>query len=181
MKLNSNSISSKLYRWFYGTNDLPNNLCPYFWKLVLAWLVLIPYSLVGLPSIVMELYDKDYRYHDVSTGKRIGIGALCYIVLFFIFCMLSSIGWFFVLPEKDSFYEFAGTIGFFIWGISIVIGVIEGFKAYKEWNYKRKIKYDEYGRRIYNFHKEEKTYLVVEFAKAKYNKYCPKIDWIDKE
>ena len=61
------------------------------------------------------------------------------------------------------------------------MGIIEGFKAFKEWNYKRKIKYDEYGRGIYNFHKEEKTYLVVEFVKAKYNKYCPKIDWIDKE
>ena len=60
MKLNSNSISSKLYRWFYGTKELPNNLCPYFWKLVLAWLVLIPYSLVCLPVILTEIYDKEY-------------------------------------------------------------------------------------------------------------------------
>lgn len=181
MKLNSNSISSKLYRWFYGTNDLPNNLCPYFWKLVLAWLVLIPYSLVGLPSIIMEITDKDYKYNDVSTGKRIGIGALVYILIFFVGCMLSSIGWFFVLPAKDSFYYFAGTVGFLLWVVTIVIGVIEGFKALKEWNYNRKIKYDENGWRIYDSHKEEKTYLVVEFAKAKYNKYCPKIDWIDKK
>ena len=177
MKLNKNSISSKLYRWFYGTNDLPNNLCPYFWKLVLAWLVLIPYSLVCLPSIIMEVYEKDYKYNDVSTGKRIGIGALCYILLFFIFCMLSFIGWFFVLPTKDSFYAFAGSIGIFVWIGAIVIGIIEGCREFNEWNYRRKIKYDENGRRIWNEPKEEKTYLVVEFAKAKYNKYCPKIDW----
>jgi hypothetical protein len=181
MKLNSNSISSKLYRWFYGTNDLPNNLCPYFWKLVLAWLVLIPYSLVCLPVILHELFDKTYRFTDNSTGKRIGYSSLTYALLFFIGCMLSSIGSFFIQPEKDSFYGFMGTLGFCLWVCAIVIGVIEGFKAFNEWNYSRKIKYDEYGRRIWNQPKEEKTYLVVEFAKAKYNKYCPKIDWIDKK
>jgi hypothetical protein len=181
MKLNSNSISSKLYRWFYGTNDLPNNLCPYFWKLVLSWLVLIPYSLFCLPVILHELFDKTYRFTDNSTGKRIGYSSLTYALLFFIGCMLSSIGWFFIEPEKDSFYQFMGTLGFVIWVVSIIIGIVEGFKAFKEWNYSRKIKYDENGRRIWNQPKEEKTYLVVEFAKAKYNKYCPKIDWIDKK
>jgi hypothetical protein len=182
MKLNSNSISSKLYRWFYGTNDLPNNLCPYFWKLVLAWLVLIPYSLVCAPVIIMELIDGDgYRYQDNSTGKRIGLSALVYFILFCVMCMISFIGWFFVLPEKDSFYGLMGTIGSLVWVAVIITGAIEGYKAFEEWNYRRKIKYDENGRRIYNFHKEEKTYLIVEFAKAKYNKYCPKIDWIDKK
>ena len=181
MKLNSNSISSKLYRWFYGTNDLPNNLCPYFWKLVLAWLVLIPYSLVCAPVIIGELINKDYRYHDNSTGKRIGFSVLIYTLLFFIGCMLSSIGWFFIHPEEDSFYQFMGTLGFCLWGCAIVISVVEGYKAFKEWNYSRKIKYDKNGYRIWNEPKEEKTYLVVEFTKAKYNKYCPKIDWIDKK
>lgn len=177
MKLNSNSISSKLYRWFYGTNDLPNNLCPYFWKLVLAWLVLIPYSLVSLPTIIMELCDKDYKYTDNSTGKRIGVGVLCYFLLYCIGCALTLIGWFFITPEKDSFYMFAGTVGGIVWFTAIIIGSVEGIKVLKEWNYKRKRKYDENGRRIWGEPKEPKTYLIIEFTKAKYNKYCPKIDW----
>jgi hypothetical protein len=93
--------------------------------------------------------------------------------------MLSFIGWFFILPTKDSFYDFMGTIGAILWMASIMIGVIEGVTALKDRNRKRKIKYDENGRRIWSEPKEEKTYLVVEFAKAKYNKYCPKIDWMD--
>jgi len=181
MKLNLNSISSKLYRWFYGTKELPNNLCPYFWKLVLAWLVLIPYSLVCLPVILTEIYDKEYKYNDNSTGKRIGLSVLVYGTIFCIICMISVFGLFFIKPEKDGLYEFMAFFGVFVWLVAIVIGVIEGTKALKEWNYRRKIKYDEYGRRIWNEPKEEKTYLVVEFAKAKYNKYCPKIDWIDKK
>jgi hypothetical protein len=179
MKLNSNSISSKLYRWFYGTNDLPNNLCPYFWKLVLAWLVIVPYSLVCLPMIVLELIDKGYKYSDNSTGKRIGMSTIVYFILFVISSMVSFICVFFVSPEKDSFYLSLSALGAMIWVIAIVIGVIEGYKVFTEWNYRRKIKYDENGYRILNPPKQEKTYLVVEFAKAKYNKYCPKIDWID--
>ena len=157
MKLNSNSISSKLYRWFYGTNDLPNNLCPYFWKLVLSWLVLIPYSLFCLPVILHELFDKTYRVTDNSTGKRIGFSLLIYALLFFIGCMLSTIGWFFVLPEKDSFYNFMGSLGFLLWVASIIFGIVEGYKAYKEWDYRRKIKYDENGDRIWGQPKEQQS------------------------
>jgi len=177
MTLNSNSTSTKLYKWFYGTNDLPTNLCPYFWKLVLAWLVLVPYSLVCLPMIVLELTDKGYKYSDTSTGKRIGMSVIAYFILFVISSMISLICAFFVLPEKGSFYMAMVSIGTMTWVIAIVIGVVEGYKAFKDWNYRRKIKYDENGYRIWNEPKQEKTYLVVEFAKAKYNKYCPKIDW----
>jgi hypothetical protein len=179
MKLNSNSISSKLYRWFYGTNDLPNNLCPYFWKLALAWLVVIPYSLVCLPVIIMELKDSNYQYHENSTGKRIGYSVLTYFMLFLIGCALSLIGFFFITPEKGSFYLFMGSLGGFVWIIAIAICLSEGVKSLQDWNYRRKIKYDENGYRIWNEPKEEKTYLIIEFVKAKYSKYCPKIDWTD--
>lgn len=177
MTLNQNSTSAKLYKWFYGTNDLPTNLCPYFWKLVLAWLVLVPYSLVCLPMIVLELTDKGYKYNDTNTGKRIGMSVIAYFMLFVISSMISLICAFFVLPEKGSFYMAMVSIGTMTWVVAIVIGVVEGYKAFKDWNYRRKIKYNENGYRILNPPKQEKTYLVVEFAKAKYNKYCPKIDW----
>lgn len=181
MKLKSNSISSKLYRWFYATEYLPTNLCPYFWKLVLAWLVLIPYSLVCLPVILTEIYDKEYKYTDNSTGKRIGLSAIIYGMIFVILCLILFFGLFFIEPEKGSLYQFMSTFGGFTWIVTIVVGSIEGVKALKERNQRRKIKYDERGNRIWDEPKEEKTYLVVEFVKAKYNKYCPKIDWVDKK
>jgi hypothetical protein len=127
--------------------------------------------------IVLELTDKGYKYNDTSTGKRIGMSVIAYFMLFAIASMVALICAFFVSPEKDSFYLFLSTLGAMIWVIAIVIGVVEGYKAFKDWNYRRKIKYDENGYRIWNEPKQEKTYLVVEFAKAKYNKYCPKIDW----
>jgi hypothetical protein len=127
--------------------------------------------------IVLELTDKGYKYSDTSTGKRIGMSVVAYFLLLAIASMVALICAFFVSPEKDSFYLFLSTLGAMIWVIAIVISVVEGYKAFKDWNYRRKIKYDENGYRIWNEPKQEKTYLVVEFAKAKYNKYCPKIDW----
>jgi hypothetical protein len=121
--------------------------------------------------------DKDYKYNNNSTGKRIGFSVLIYFMLFCISSMLSVIGLLFITPEKDTFYMFMVTLGIMIWAAAIVIGVIEGVKALIEWNHSRKINYDENGRRIWGEPKEQKTYLVVEFVKAKYNKYCPKIDW----
>jgi hypothetical protein len=127
----------------------------------------------------MELFDKTYEVTDNSTGKRIGYSLLTYFLLFLVGCMLSFIALFFIAPEKDSFYGFMGSLGGVLWIIGIMIGIVEGVKALKEWNRTRKIKYDEDGYRIWEQPKEEKTYLVVEFVKAKYNKYCPKIEWND--
>ena len=31
MKLNSNSVTARLYRWFYMNDQMPKSLCPYFW------------------------------------------------------------------------------------------------------------------------------------------------------
>ena len=178
MKLNSNSISSKLYKWFYGTEGLPNNLCPYFWKLVLAWLILIPYSMVCIPVILSEIFDKDYKYYDNSTGKRIGFSLLIYFMVFVVFSMLSLFGLFFIEPEVGSLYMNMVITGVFVWITTVVIGIIEGVKYFKEWNRERKIKYDESGRIINNRPTEKKPLLIVEFIRAKYNRYCPKIEWV---
>ena len=55
MKLTKNSFNSKLYRWFYCTNQLPINLCPYFWKLLMAWVLLIPVVVITLPVTLGEI------------------------------------------------------------------------------------------------------------------------------
>jgi acyl-homoserine lactone acylase PvdQ len=70
MKLNINSTSAQLYRWFYATEQMPQSLCPYFWKLVLMWVFILPYTILSLPVILMDLKDPDRR----TTGERAGVG-----------------------------------------------------------------------------------------------------------
>jgi len=56
-----------------------------------------------------------------------------------------------------------------------VIGIIEGVKHLREYSTTNKSYYsEEENKWVY---KKTKVNMTAEFIKAKYNKYCPKIDW----
>lgn len=173
MTLNQNSTSARLYKWLYSAESLPNNLCPYFWKVVLAYLIIIPYTLLALPYLIGLAISKESSKND-SFGKRIGIG---FVLYFFMWCaasVLCFIAMFFITPVRHSLYEFMAMLGGLVCFVCLAIGVGYLIDEYKENRRKSKIKYNEHGYRIY---KEPKSNLIVEFVKAKYGKYCPKIDW----
>lgn len=54
MKLNKNKWHAKLYRAFWKTKDMPNNLCNYFWELVFALVFTIPAWQVYIPLFKKE-------------------------------------------------------------------------------------------------------------------------------
>ena len=162
MKLNKNSISAKLFRWFYRTSELPTNLCPYFWKLVMAYVFAIPLFIITLPYAII---DKD-SYNE-SLGNRIWKGLVCWFGLFLLITALTPIMLFWYTPVKDSFLEILIHCGFLVWLAGLIIGIIWFIHYLGE-----KIK----ERR--NLPKEEKrSNIIVEMVKATYYKYCPKIDW----
>ena len=164
MKLNKNSISAKLFRWFYRTSELPTNLCPYFWKLVMAYVFAIPVFIISLPYVIV---DKDS--HNESLGNRIGLGIVCWFGLFLLIAALSLIMLFWYTPVKDSFLEILIEIGICTWLTGLTIGGMWFIHHLGE-----KIK----ERKRRNLPKEEKrSNIIVEMVKATYYKYCPKIDW----
>lgn len=173
MKLNINSISANLYRWFYATSKMPQTLCPYFWKLILMWVFILPYTILSLPVILMARKDTEHR----STGERAGIGVIIWFILFMLGCMLSYVGLFWANPKKDTFFLFTLTVGFIGWALTIIFSAVGLFKWTKEKLENRHIRYDEDGYRIWDPVKEKQPSIIKEFVKAKYHKYCPKIDW----
>lgn len=175
MKLNINSVSARLYRWFYATSVMPQSLCPYFWKLVLMWVFILPYTILSLPCILIDLTDRGDS--SKSTGERAGVGFIMWFILVMILCMLSWIGLFFAMPTKDSIFSHTLMIGALGWIAVIVFGGIELYKFLKEKWENRNVKYDEHGWRIWEEPKEKEPSIITSFIKAKYNKYCPKIDW----
>ena len=54
MKIKTNSIHAKIYRFVYSS-DLPMNLCPYFWSLIWAIVVFIPDLIIKLPVLLWNL------------------------------------------------------------------------------------------------------------------------------
>ena len=180
MTLNTNSLNAKLYCWFYGKTayHLPNNLCPYFWKLILAWLLLVPYALFcTLYILTNEIFNPKYENGDHKTGERFGISLLLNGIIIMLFLMINVVVWFFVdYTPKSIFSELLGP-GAMLWVVAIGFGIYYGIKALHEYIKEKRIPRDENGYRIYPEYKEKKPNLIVEFAKAKYGKYCPKIDW----
>lgn len=184
MKLNANSLSAKLYCWFYGKpkNYLPNNLCPYFWKLVLAWVLLVPYSLFcTLYILTSEIFNDNYKNGDHKSGERIGMSAILNGIVFMLLLMINVVVCFFVDYTPKSIFSALLPPGIMVWVVVICFSIYYGIKALVEHIKDRRIPRDENGYTIYSGYKEKKPNLMVEFVKAKYGKYCPKIDWTNKD
>jgi len=183
MKLNHNSISAKLYRWFYGTKSMPSNLCPYFWKLVISYLFALPLILLTFPYEIINFKDRD---NDEPIGFRVFVS---FIVCFFVFAAFAIIVTpsylFGYRPTPDHFMYNVMIGGLMLWIVGTVVGVYYGIKYLVTKIKDSKNLYDEDGDRYYGYdangnkiyYQEEKPNIIVEFIKAKYNKYCPKIEW----
>lgn len=186
MKLNSNSFTAKVYRWFNSIHyhsDMPSNLCPYFWKLLFMWLVIIPYVALTLPVQIITKFDKK------TFGESIAYTVIFYAALFALVVLATLPISFFTTFADGSFWcnMLQGSILFWIvivavalyYGIGYLIERLkEGRKLYDDegWRY---YGVDSEGYKIY--HKTKKPSIVVEFIKAKYNKYCPQIEWTDEK
>ena len=166
MILNHNSISARLYRWFYETNIMPNNLCPYFWKLAIAYTFALPLLILTLPYTILSA-----KRH--SSTPRIGYSIVFYIITFIAISMLSVFGLSFVTPEENTFYFFLVAFGIMVWSLIFLFGICKLISVliikWQSWRYYKKYNYDK--------PKITKVNLIVEVVKAKYHKYCPKIDW----
>jgi hypothetical protein len=165
MILNSNSFHAKLYRWFYGTDKLPESLCPYFWKLVIAYILFIPFGILTLPY---EIFSRtgDVVEDDECISYRIGSSLVLYFMLFLIVCLLSSISLFWYFNPKDRIFTNIQVGGLIAWIVIFGVVIYEFFKYLRnKWIYK-------------SYFKEKTDNIITSFVKAKYNKYCPKITWV---
>jgi hypothetical protein len=143
------------------------------------YLTIIPYTLISIPVVVYDLFDKNYSNGDRKTGERLGISVGVYIALFILATLISAILALFIKVEKNTLFEFLVVGGCLFWTGLIVIGVIEGVKHLREYSTTDKSYYSETEKKW--IYEKTKVNLTTEFIKAKYNKYCPKIDWVSNE
>ena len=166
MNLNRNSWYAQLYMHTYSTCFLPNNLCAFFWKMLLA-VILLPITWVLLiPSFIFskERPDKIGNKVLISFGLNI-VGLLVYGLTFLQNKKDGSIHW---------YYPALGIL--MLLGVGIVIYIfVRLCSLISETSLWQSIA--STFRRQSSSYKEPKTWIVTEFIKAKKNKYCPKITW----
>ena len=116
---------------------------------------------------------------DAPMGAKAVMGLLLYGFGFMIFMIGVFISSFWITYYKGTtMYDFYFGGGF----ISLIFGVAGSYLVikhlYQQYRKKRRERiYDGEGN---YFPVEEKPNLIVEFVKAKYNKFCPKITWNSK-
>jgi hypothetical protein len=180
MKLNHNSISARLYRWFYMTQDMPQTLCPYFWKLVVMWVFIAPVGLISLPLVMAKEKADDWQLRLLGGIVLWGIVFVAFLAIFPVTYLFW--GWF----NPNTTFRIWQGIGILIWMItitsSIVFIILHIYKKSRDKKRRNQQEYiwDHNGDYVLNpdyVPYEEKPNIIIEFIKAKYNKYCPKIDW----
>ena len=159
MILKENSITARLYRWFYNQKTMPESLCPYFWKLLFMWVFIIPYSVVVIPvtPIVKEV-------NTLTMFKRFMVSLSVWLIAYTMICMIAVIPLFFV-DKLSNVMEVIGFTGLLGWGLLISIFAVGLVGFIME-------KVEDRG-----YYKQKQDSIIKEFVKAKYSKYCPKITW----
>jgi hypothetical protein len=180
MKLNHNSLSARLYRWFYITDTMPQTLCPYFWKLVIMWVLIVPVGILSLPIAIIKEDATEWSMRIIGGALLWGIAFMAFLMLFPLTYFVW--GWF---TPKSVFGAWQIT-GIMLWAISIICGIVWGvITITNKRREKKRLIHREY---IWNEDGDyipnpdyvpyvEKPNIIIEFIKAKYNKYCPTIEW----
>lgn len=149
MTLNSNSISAKLYRYFYSTERMPESLCTYFWALVLAYILIIPLEITGLVGSLMRFISPILREATPSNpGFKTVLSIfafLCGILLYFV-----------LIPVLQFFYEYKRADIIAAFSVDVILLVFFTILFFASTN---------------------KKFLVVEYTKAKIKGICPRITW----
>ncbi len=162
MKASKNSIHAKLYDFTYS-GGLPQNLCPYFWKLIFSAIMFVPNFIVQAPSLIINLFQK--HNNDCAENRLNGLAVyVCGAILTLL--SIVEFQYFKAVFGAYSYDKFSANCG-------LIINVMILFILFR-WLW---IEYVQYWFKKKRTYEEPKPNIVVEFVKAKYNKYCPKIDW----
>lgn len=173
MKINTNSWHVKLHKYIF-TGRLPDNLCPYFWRIVKGLIFVIPASILRLPLYLAWLFERLFKKTDYENSFLVNhknedrslenmFGFLMYVLLLCVFTLIFIEYHFFRKIMGYSFDSFSAENGYMV---NIIILIIVGLIVIYEI--------------IMATRKNKTPSILREFIKAKYHKYCPKIEWVNK-
>lgn len=181
MKLEKNSLSARVYRDFYNTKDMPQSLCPYFWKLLFAWPFTVLFALFALPIWLVERRGK--KTHVPMVGKAF-FGLVLYATIVLIFSIGVAISAYWITYYNGTpwfeFYKIGVLTGLLSIVVMIVFGIFILIDKIRDRAYYKAMRnaYDENGNWIPEENRPKtKGNILIEFIKGAYLKYCPKIDW----
>jgi len=202
--ISKTSFWSYLYIFFYR-KSLPNGLCPFFWKNLIAIIFILPYIVLSVPSILLTIIyrNKNYNWQDNWTIERESHWVeYSFINLFIWGSILGGLAvllgiYHFFTPEFQSI-QIIGVIGILL-GISLLIAYYwKEVLSVKYTNWKRKRILPDaiaYNNSLPELDREDNEYWIIEQYRSRtnstwieiiysaiegfYEKNCPVIKWKD--
>ena len=163
MKMNYNSLTAKFYRWFYEVDYMPSNICPYFWKLVIAYLLCIPKFVITYPTYI---FTKEWGLRDNIENFIIGV-TVCIVSIPMIVGPIMHFFGLVTLPK-----DFLSTIACIWCGVGVLFAFIIVMVIHEGWTYRRQQKYDS----RYKF-KVKKPSVIKTRIVDWYHKRCTLLTW----
>jgi hypothetical protein len=172
-----NSLHASLWRFTYS-EILPDNLCPYVWKLVPAVILFLPLLILRIfrwLGFNLDFTHSQYNKYATVGRKQIeGLATICMtgIVLFYGWITFNAVKFLINFTyQKD-----AAMIGLLLNAVIVIILLIlfiiylkekrEDYISEKEW------KAQENGQEW-----KPRTRIIADFISAWYHRNCPKINW----
>ena len=121
MKLNKNSLHTKLYKFFWN-KEPEDNLCPYFWKLLTAIVLLIPFLLFTWPGFIVN---------GLTNNERGARGSVPLFVVSLAGWIIIGIAWTFTGMWFINWTIPVSIIGMFV-AVGCVIAVVVGGEKIKD-------------------------------------------------
>jgi len=163
MELKTKSWYVWLWEYTYA-EDLPNNLCPFFWKLIVAMLLFIPNVIFRIPVTISNLFMTwPIKRGDNRTGNGIVMWLLFNL---FIVTIIFNYHLFLWLIGDDS-AEISWVVGGIFMDFVILLILIRHL-------WENTLIADRLAYKASNN-------IIVTMTKAWYKNHCPKINWKDKE
>lgn len=161
MKLSKKSWHYWIYSRFFSS--VPRNLCPYFWKMVLCTIFIIPLFVLSVPLRItcMIFGKKRFDLEEQNSYSAVSIIGIILLdgALFFSVHMVWM--WFNLHNER---IVTIGVLGWVIF-VAIMIALLVRWLEGRTW------------KRIVRVEKEPS--IFKQYWKAKKDKICPLIEWED--
>lgn len=139
--------------WLYKLlfSDNPTNFCPYFWGVVLSAILVLPLFILAIPWFIYSIIA------DEDIDEKLPQCGLLGIVIWMLVATVS--GMFGMFFTKNPSVQGIGAFG---WGICLLLLIIT----------------------IHSYAKNRNVFknsFLGNYVKAKKNKYCPIIEWKEKD
>jgi hypothetical protein len=171
MKISKQNNFVKMYQAMYPDKNLPKNICPLFWSVIIGSIITLCSPLILIPGIIRKTLNKNfYLYEKYEEVQLFSYFILDKFLLFFWLTSilystdkLGSFTWWYILI----FPALIITLSAFVISLTVIISVIQDI----DYNFKinKKLSYNA----------NKKPSVIKEGIKSWWNKVCPLIEYKD--